>query len=466
MFRFCLFLALVLDCAAICVSAQATPTSQAPQDVSVCELIQNAASFNGHLVRVPGHIDLEFENFTITDRNCGIDFSTNRELSPVWLTYGGDETDPAVYCCGSHERKKGADVEVEGHRLPLVRDAAYQEMRDRLTARRLRRPSGETCYDECNLYRVTASVTGTFFSKPEDSGSFSGFGHLGCCHLLVIQQVASVSTERTKVPIAGEFQCNQDTWTPKPEEVKNLNLMQACPIGGSCDDYVNDGLAQVALHWKDAIDLKDRAILDMMKDTNGSLVTDWLSSDLLTRFVARSKATRNGDMAPDSITRTVCRAVSPDRASKHGGETVSCRSKELSPLQNEELAMEWDALIEKNQFAVATQKFSMIAKQMFSDGDQSWRFLEAKEAASHLLRAQTEKWDILPEAALQFDGCNNRSVDVSESGLIEDCGWYTRDGLQTFGVSVFKYTGSDISSGDRKIPWMVYYINAGICDIQ
>jgi hypothetical protein len=85
-----------------CAFAGTKKPQAPPSNVTVGDLIKNAHSYEGHLVHLRGHVNLAFEDFTIEDSTCGIDFSTPKTAElPIWLAYGGDEQDPAVYCCGS-----------------------------------------------------------------------------------------------------------------------------------------------------------------------------------------------------------------------------------------------------------------------------------------------------------------------------------------------------------------------------
>jgi hypothetical protein len=291
--RVVLMLAYAATCGFGLASASATPLN-----VTICDLIRNAKSYDGRLVNVRGHVAFAFEDFGITDSACDIDFSSAKTTeAPIWLTYGGDEQDPAVYCCGSHHRRKGTDLTIEGHTVPLIRDGAYREFRDRLEAQRLRRPEGSPCFDECKFYRVTASITGTFFAKGEAREPFSGYGHLGCCNLLVVQQVSNVSAERMGVPLGGEFECTSESWAPSREEEQTLKILRDCQpsTDGNCEAYLETALAQAAGHWKDEADQRKRGRLDRYGDVNGRLITEWIYLTC-SPVILRDRRQREGTM--------------------------------------------------------------------------------------------------------------------------------------------------------------------------
>ena len=413
---------------------QLPPPTKAPTEVSVCDLIQSPQTYDGNPVRVRGNVTLAFEDFTLSDPECQSHWSPHTVFSPIWLTYGGDVSSPAVYCCGSHEREKGSILEVEGQKISLIRDAAYQEFRDGLEAQRLRRPDGSPCYDECKYYRITATISGVFFAAKSTNQSFSGYGHLGCCHLLVIQRISQVKAERTNVPIGGEYECAKEIWTPNPEEAGKLTILNECPKPADCEEFENSALAQVAMHWNDKYKNKKTGNLQRYIDVNGNLVTDWISSDLLTRYVARAAAGRGQSGAPPSITRTSCRSV-PGHPPKRGVTSVSCSSRTVPEVGFDD-AQKINALIENNQFAAATRIEVKEQERLYDSGDQSWRFRPLKDAASHLLHVQAEAWNITLGPELEFDSCEVSPGYPSEVGLFGSCGWFKRDGVASFFVSL------------------------------
>ena len=148
-----------------------------PREVTYCELSKNPAEFNRTFVRLTGFVTHGLEDFEIHDPAC------RTQGFSIWLMYGGTAESNTVYCCpGEASREsRGAPVTVEGITLPLEQDQPFQQFRALLR----REPD------------TTASTTlvGTFFSgKRELSGAdaiWRGYGHMGCCSLLVIQRVTS-----------------------------------------------------------------------------------------------------------------------------------------------------------------------------------------------------------------------------------------------------------------------------------
>src|SRR5271157_120232 len=183
--------------AATAVARDGVPTTPPPA-VAFCDLPSNPQAFDGQWIQVHGRIALAFEDFTLWEPSC------DRPLTrSVWLEYGGDEETPTKFCCGDHSRAKGRDISVRGQTIPLVRDAPMEEFIQKVRDRRSRQANGQPCEGSlCNLYQVSATLTGLFLAAPEDpNGGSKGYGHLGCCHLLVIHRVSEVVAQRTPVPL-------------------------------------------------------------------------------------------------------------------------------------------------------------------------------------------------------------------------------------------------------------------------
>ena len=155
-----------------------------PTKVSVCQLKNDPASFNHKRVEVTGFVSHGFENFTLFDETCSSSQS-------IWLEYGGKRNSNTVYCCGTVANGKRKSVlEVENLAVPLVEDKVFREF-DRIINR-----SSDSTLD---APRIHVTLIGRFFSgeqqKIGNTISLGGYGHLGCCSLLVIEQVTSVKVD-------------------------------------------------------------------------------------------------------------------------------------------------------------------------------------------------------------------------------------------------------------------------------
>ena len=154
----------------LALAAVAAPA--VPKKTTYCALVQNPAAYDHDLVEITGFVSHGFEDFTMFDPGCG-------SWPDVWLEYGG-LTKPLV---------------VEEIQVPLLQDQVFTDF-DRLVQRR---PSSV----------VHATVVGRFFAghKPSNPGgtALGGYGHMGCCSLLVVQQVFKVDgQDRTDLDFSAE----------------------------------------------------------------------------------------------------------------------------------------------------------------------------------------------------------------------------------------------------------------------
>ncbi len=170
--------------------AQTSPASE-PLQVTYCELSKDPAAYNHQIVRLTAFVTHGFENFQIVEPDCPTQgFS-------IWLTYGGKAESNTMYCCpGEAGRETRAEPPtVEGIQVPLVSDRTFQEFTDLL------KKEPDTT--------VRGTVAGRFFSgekaRVDTTTLWRGFGHMGCCSLLVIQRVESFDPHtRTDVDYAAD----------------------------------------------------------------------------------------------------------------------------------------------------------------------------------------------------------------------------------------------------------------------
>jgi len=147
-----------------------------PQKVSACQLKDDPAAYNHKLIEVTGFVSHGFEDFGVFDPICA-------SFPYVWLEYGGKSKSGTMYCCGvTADRSRLRELVVEDIKVPLVKDEKFKEFDDLIHLS----PSSI----------VHATVVGRFFSGKETrfpkGVSWGGYGHMGCCSLLAIQQVISV----------------------------------------------------------------------------------------------------------------------------------------------------------------------------------------------------------------------------------------------------------------------------------
>jgi hypothetical protein len=155
-----------------------------PQQVNLCQLKNDPGSYNHRLVEVTGFVSHAFEDFTLFDPTCA-------SGAEVWLEYGGTSKSGTMYCCGvTADRHRSTELVVEGVPISLVKNNEFSEF-DKLIQPPFR--SGE--YGAL----VHATLMGHFFSGHQvhlKTGTYwNGYGHMGCCSLLTIEEVKFVSPQ-------------------------------------------------------------------------------------------------------------------------------------------------------------------------------------------------------------------------------------------------------------------------------
>jgi hypothetical protein len=145
------------------------------EKVSICALQADPAAYNHKVIEVRGVVSHGFEDFTLSDPRC-------QRRSGIWLEYGGRVNSETVYCCGVKAPREAALV-VEGIATQLIEDALFRRFDGRV------RTGGDVSF--------RAHLIGRFFAglkQHTPKGDFwGGYGHFGCCSLLVIQQVLAVA---------------------------------------------------------------------------------------------------------------------------------------------------------------------------------------------------------------------------------------------------------------------------------
>jgi hypothetical protein len=396
---------------------------------------------------------MSFEDFSLYDAAC------KGRHSSVWLTFGGDQGEVTAFCCTSATRKKEKDLEVEGRSIPLVRDDSLREFLRVVRTGRLRRPDGRQCADdECYFYRpLSATIKGMFFAGAD--GMSPGYGHLGCCHLLVINQVTDVSAERTLVPAGGSFQCPLETWHPTSTDSSVIRALLSCSKSESkdCDRNYQTTFGRIADHWHDHVDL-EHGHTDRSQDIENSAAS-WISADLMNRYeVLEDKP----GLPVVSVTRQVCTPLGAD-PQKLPSYPIACEEYSESWENNAAFASQIEDLLGKNEFETADAKIAEASKSILPEGDQLWRSGDAQNVAQHALLAQAQKWRVVPDPALQATACQDVSLEDQKNHLM-DCGWHSSNGMQEFGVRLQK-PKSDKGTGGltAEIPWAVTSIYALVC---
>jgi len=171
------FAAMVCCAAALCVASSAR--GQQPEQVSACQLKDNPAAYNHHLIQVTAFAARGFEDFTLFDPSCSA-------WPNVWLEYGGTVASGTVYCCGvTDARSRPSELSVENVAIPLADNPEFREFDELIQ----RQPDAV----------AHATIIGRFFSGRVGSDSkvaYGGaYGHMGCCSLLAIEQIVAVDAQ-------------------------------------------------------------------------------------------------------------------------------------------------------------------------------------------------------------------------------------------------------------------------------
>ena len=150
-------------------------------------------SYDGKMIRVRGSLNANFEDSSLAVPDC-------KTEQGIWVAFGGDVPSLVISTANDNFRKPGVDVKVGGVSYGIKKDESLQ----RLYALLADRLPGDK-----PAYRITVTLTGAFFAGEESKLSngttdFRGYGHLGCCALFVITQVAEVdSTPPANLNVSG-----------------------------------------------------------------------------------------------------------------------------------------------------------------------------------------------------------------------------------------------------------------------
>lgn len=258
-----------------------------PVAVSLCDLLNHAADYDGKVIQTTGEIHLAFEEFQIVDARCSDAFPS------MWLYYG-DEAQSTMYAPFNNP-KFSADIH-------FINDDQMKTFRDLIQKRRERRPDGTLCYErECNFYNVTATITGHFLAvkKYFNKGAIpNGYGHMGCCHALIIERISNLQAQRTEVPEGEIYPCTQTRWKLNKEEAKQLFPNPHCGTYLDCQRIEQSNFQLIAQHWHDQVTIENGSI--GISELGGS---DWYSSDLLLNYQITGK---DQDSRPTRVVREIC----------------------------------------------------------------------------------------------------------------------------------------------------------------
>ena len=250
--------------------------SQEPVKITLCDIKDNPTRYDHNLVEVEGFVSHHFEDFSISTPECPY-------RPAIWLEFGGKTTSRTIYCCGvSANRMREKQLVVEGVEIPLVKDKQFRSF-DKL----IQPPFRSTNHGSI----VHAALAGRFFlGEKLEYGSggwdWGGYGHFGCCSLLVIQQVLSLDDQdrddldygaSLDQPDTEKFGCGGDRiLTDWPSAKQALSIQQSAEAGESARFF--DDPRHVAMNSLADLLKVDRASLTDMKEVRknqGRAISTW-----------------------------------------------------------------------------------------------------------------------------------------------------------------------------------------------
>jgi len=200
-----------LTCALPSVKEDSSPSLvQKTIETTVCEITENPSAFNNKLVRLRGHVSVNFEYSTIEGDGCS---------DGLWFAYGDGSGPPGLAAYVAGGAQPGAEdangAYVPPIRVKLVRNSNFSEFQ-RMMATAVSADSRATksSPDEYVYHRVTATFVGridgvspeihAFHLKrsPMDKADYLGFGQMGLYDAqLVVKSVESRATlDTVRVP--------------------------------------------------------------------------------------------------------------------------------------------------------------------------------------------------------------------------------------------------------------------------
>lgn len=242
-------------------SSEQTRSEEQPEQVTICQLKTDPGKYNHRFVKVTGFLSHGFEDSLIFDPDCESRFD-------IWYEYGGRNSTGTMYCCGlTNARTRPKQVRVEKIPIPLIVDENFQKL-DQL----LHNPPNTI---------VHGTVIGRYFSGKNGSG----YGHMGCCSLLMIQQVLQVDPhDRTDLDYSASADqpniekdgCGYRILTEFDAIPSLISLQNRADAGEQ--SWMLEDPSRVALETIANLTNKDVTSIDelrLKRQTQGRMVYEW-----------------------------------------------------------------------------------------------------------------------------------------------------------------------------------------------
>lgn len=177
-----IFLCAALAFWSLALSLDAQET-EPPIKTTLCEIKKDPLAFNKKLVEVSGYGTFGFEDSMFEDPTC----FEHSDGPGVWMEYGGTVSTDTMYCCGFSPSNTKKPLTVQDIPVPLVEDEQFKRFDTMLHSKQPKKDVS-----------VRATVRGRIFVAQSKIAqiSFWGYGHMGCCMLLAIEQVVSVDSKK------------------------------------------------------------------------------------------------------------------------------------------------------------------------------------------------------------------------------------------------------------------------------
>jgi hypothetical protein len=270
--RRCLFSILI-----VLFTGTISATAEEPITTTICQLKKDPAAWNHKLVAITGFATHASHNFTVYDPNCPT-------WPAIWLEYGGTINSGTVNCCKTlNDRHRSQQFVVDDIPLPLTVNQQFQDF-DKSIQPPL--PAGQSGAVE------HATLIGRFFAgqrmEDADNGHYwGGFGYLGCCSMLVIQEVKDPDTHWRADLDYGESNekldfsqpgCNLRMLLPEEQDAALMAAQRNADSGTG--DWVFTDPARVAADTlaRTAHIGQDAAAMKLTHDSPGRKTYEWRSA--------------------------------------------------------------------------------------------------------------------------------------------------------------------------------------------
>jgi len=174
-----------IPCVLTLLFAVTIARAEEPAKTSICQLKKDPPAWNHKLVEVTGFVTHASHNFTIFDPTCP-------SWPAIWLEYGGTVTSGTVNCCKTmNDRHRSQQLVIDDVPIPLTINQTFEDF-DKAIQPPLR-PGQSGAVEHATL--IGRFFGGQQMEDPDNGKYWGGYGYMGCCSMLAIQEVKSADTE-------------------------------------------------------------------------------------------------------------------------------------------------------------------------------------------------------------------------------------------------------------------------------